>query len=67
MQRVGAFTIAAVMLVILADFPTTAGLAVAFAWLIFLSTLYLIGPVAFGRLQSFIGAATPAPTTAPTK
>lgn len=54
MQRVAAFTVAGVMLVILADFPTTSPLAVAFAWLIFLSTLYLVGPVAMERVQAFI-------------
>lgn len=54
-QRVTAFVIVGVMLVILADFPATASLAVAFAYLFFLATLFLVGPVAFARLQSAIG------------
>lgn len=55
-QRVAAFIIVGAFLVIAADFPLTAPLAVGFAWLFFLATLYLVGPVAFKRLQAMIGA-----------
>lgn len=55
-QRVAAFVIVGVSLVILADFETTASLAVAFAYLFLLSTLFLVGPVAAARLQQAIGA-----------
>lgn len=55
-QRVAAFVTLSVMLVILADFNTTASLAVAFAYLFLLATLYLVGPVAASRVQSMIGA-----------
>lgn len=63
-QRVAAFATVAVMLVILADFDTTASLAVAFAYLFLLSTLILVGPVAFARLQEMIGASSPLPSPA---
>lgn len=55
-QRVAAFIVVGAMLIILADFETTGTLAVAFAYLFLLSTLYLVGPVALGRLQELIGA-----------
>lgn len=59
-QRVAAFVIAGSMLVILADFETTAPIAVGFAYLFLLATLFLVGPVAFARLQSMIGVTPPA-------
>lgn len=54
-QRVAAFVIVGASLVILADFPTTAPIAVGFAYLFLLSTLILVGPIAAQRLQSMIG------------
>lgn len=61
-QRVAAFVIFGVMLVVLADYPTTAPIAVGFAYLFLLSVLVLVGPIAFGRLQALIGATPDAPT-----
>jgi hypothetical protein len=55
-QRIAAFVIVGVFLVVAADYETTAPLAVGFAYLFLLSTLYLVGPVAFSRLQTVIGA-----------
>jgi hypothetical protein len=60
-QRVAAFAIVAVSLVILADYDTTAPIAVGFAYLFLLSTLYLVGPVAMSRLQSMIGVKSGSP------
>jgi hypothetical protein len=54
-QRVAAFGIVGVMLIVAADYETTAPIAVGFAYLFLLSTLYLVGPIAFGRLQELIG------------
>lgn len=58
-QRVAAFVLVGVSLVIMADYGPTAPIAVGFAYLFLLSTLYLVGPVAFERLQKMIGAPAP--------
>jgi hypothetical protein len=65
-QQVAAFIIAGSMLVILADFETTAPIAVGFAYLFLLSTLFLVGPTAFGRLQTLIGASPTGSTSGAT-
>lgn len=61
-QRVTAFVIVGVMLVVAADYDTTAPLAVGFAYLILLTAVYFVGPIAFGRLQDMTGASSPAAT-----
>lgn len=61
-QRVAAFIIVGMFLVIMADYETTAPIAVGFAYLFLLSSLILVGPVAFGRLQTLIGAKPEAAT-----
>ena len=55
MERVAAFVIVGTSLVILADFETTGPIAVAFGYLILLSSLVLVGPIAAERLQTVIG------------
>jgi len=50
-QRTGAFVIVAMFLVIASDFDTTAELAVAFAYLILISSLLVVGPAAFANLS----------------
>ncbi len=56
MERAAAFVIVGTSLVILADFETTGPIAVAFGYLILLSSLILVGPIAAQRLQEMIGA-----------
>lgn len=51
MERVAGFAIMGFVLIVASDFPTTAPLAVAFAWLIFLSSALIVGPAAFKNLQ----------------
>ena len=55
-RRVGAFIVATLFLVIMADYETTAQLAVAFSFLILLVAAMNVGPAAFGKLQKTFAA-----------
>ena len=65
MERIAGFTIVFVVLITIADIPAMAPLAVAFAWVIFLSALMLVGPIAAERLSSLLGATTLKDTQSP--
>jgi hypothetical protein len=54
-QRVAAGVFVLVVLLAAADFEPTSSLAVAFAWVIFFSTLFTVGPSAFANVQTMIG------------
>lgn len=56
MERIAAFVIVGLSLIVLADIEQLSTLSVAFAYLILLSVLMLAGPTAFGRLSSLVGA-----------
>lgn len=56
MERIAAFVIVGLSLIVLADIDSMSTIAVAFAYLILLSVLMLAGPVAFGRLSALVGA-----------
>lgn len=56
MQRLVAGGVVFFALVILADFDTTASIAVAFAYLILLSSLLTVGPVAMERISTLVGS-----------
>lgn len=58
MQRIAGFVIVTGVLLIAADFDSTAPMAVAFAWLIFLSSALIVGPAAFANLQTSLIPAT---------
>lgn len=60
MNRIVAFAFVGFVLVTASDFPETASLAVAFAYLILLSALMTVGPVAFGRITDLITQSTTA-------
>lgn len=51
MQRVAGFVVVTGVLLVASDFTPTAPLAVAFAWLIFLSSAMIVGPSAFANIQ----------------
>lgn len=61
-QRVAAFVVFGTFLVIMADFPSTAPLSVAFAYLFLIATFFLVGPVAFERIQRQFGVLPPSAT-----
>lgn len=58
MQQVVAFGVVAFVLVTASDFDTTAPVAVAFAYVILLTTAIAVGPVAFDRISSIVGGAS---------
>jgi hypothetical protein len=64
MQRIFAGGIVFLTLIIVADNPSTATIAVAFAYLILLSAAMTVGPVAFARISSLVGATAPPHTSA---
>jgi len=53
-QRVVGFVIVGFVLVIFADFPQTASIAVAFAYLIMVAALMAAGPSAFARVSALV-------------
>jgi hypothetical protein len=57
MQRIFAGGVVFFALVLIADIPQTASIAVAFAYLILLSAALTVGPVAFGRVSALVGGA----------
>jgi hypothetical protein len=59
MQRVAGFVVVTGALLVASDFAPTAPLAVAFAWLIFLSSALIVGPAAFANVQASLGVGTP--------
>lgn len=54
MQRIFAGGVVFLTLIIVADNPSTASIAVAFAYLILLASLMTVGPVAFARVSSLV-------------
>ena len=62
-QRVVAFGIVGFVLIVASDFESTGPLATAFAGVILLSTVMLVGPVAFDRVTNLVGTTG---TTGPT-
>lgn len=58
MERVAGFVIMGFVLIVASDFPTTAPMAVAFAWLIFVSSALIVGPAAFANLQTTLAGVT---------
>ena len=63
MERVAAGIVVFLTLVILADNETTAPIAVSFAYIILLASAMSVGPVAFGRISSLVGAQPALPAT----
>jgi hypothetical protein len=57
MERYAAGAIVFFSLIVIADIPSLSLIAVAFAYLILLSAAMTVGPVAFGRLSTLVGAA----------
>jgi hypothetical protein len=57
-NEIVAFGVVAFVLVTASDFETMAPLAVAFAGVILLSTVLLVGPVAFDRINKLVTNAT---------
>lgn len=57
MERIFAGGVVFFGLVIAADIESISTVAVAFAYLILLSSLMAVGPIAFGRISSLVGAA----------
>jgi hypothetical protein len=55
-QRIAAWGVVVFTLIVLAEFDVTAELAVAFAYLILLSVLLTVGPVAFDNLSKMVKA-----------
>jgi hypothetical protein len=53
-QRVVGFVIVGFVLVLFADFPQTASVAVAFAYLIMVAALMAAGPSAFARVSALV-------------
>ncbi len=58
-QRVAAFVVVTLSLLVAADLPQTAELAVAFAYLIMVGVLVAAGPTAFARISTLTGGTTP--------
>lgn len=56
MERIAAFVIVGLTLIVLADIEQLSSIAVAFAYLILLSVLMLAGPAAFARLSALVTA-----------
>lgn len=63
-QRVVAFGVVGFALIVASDFETTGPLAAAFAGVILLSTVMLVGPVAFNRVSTLVGGSVAARQTA---
>jgi hypothetical protein len=55
-QRIAGGIVVAMFLVIASDFDATAQLAVAFAYLILISSLLVVGPAAFENLSRMVGS-----------
>jgi len=57
-QRLAAWGVLAFTLIVLAEFPTTSELAVAFGYLILVSVLLTAGPAAFANLSRMTGGSS---------
>jgi hypothetical protein len=64
MGRIFAGGVVFLALIVVADIPATASIAVAFAYLILFAALMAVGPVAFGRISNIVNGA-PATATGP--
>lgn len=53
-QRIAAWGVVVFVLIVFAEFDATAELSVAFAYLILLSVLLTVGPVAFDNLSKMV-------------
>lgn len=65
MQRIFAGGVVFLVLIVLADNESTESIAVAFAYLILLSALMTVGPVAFGRVSALVNASSASSTLTP--
>lgn len=61
-QPLIAFGVVAFVLVTASDFETTGPIAVAFAGVILLSTVMVVGPVAFDRVSKLVAGRSPIAT-----
>lgn len=57
MERIAGGAFVFFVLIVAADFNATASIAVAFAYLILISSALVVGPAAFANLSSLFGAA----------